>query len=776
MFKTRNFFLITGCLVFLFPSIIKAKYDLHPTPARLRLKRYQDHLKMKKNSIFKYLQWKFIGPVWMSGRITDVEVPRHQHHSIYVATASGGVWKTENQGTTWVPIFENAPSTSIGDIAISESHPNIIWIGTGENNSSRSCYSGTGLYKSVDSGKNWQHMGLIDTHHIGRIVIHPRNPKIIYVAALGHLYSYSRERGVFRSSDGGLSWKKILYVDDRTGFIDLVMDPVQTDIIYAAAWQRLRKAWNMWESGPGSALYKTIDGGNSWVKCSQGLPLSNKLGRIGLSVCIRNPRVVYALIDNHEIKRKAKKGVHDPYGFKINNLILGAEVYRSENRGKSWKKVNRQDISNLCYNYGYYFGEIRVDPQNENIVYLLGVPLMKSVDSGQTFKILEYHNLHGDHQALWIDPQNSLHLINGNDGGLNFSNDGGLTWHDIQNLPVVQFYSINYDLAKPFHVFGSAQDHGCFKGPVTHNPKTDDPGEWENIIGGEASYVEVDRQDPHILYSEGTYGELWRVNCKRNRKKNIKPKISKNKPPLRCNWLTPFIISPHQSSTLYFGSQYLFISRDRGDHWQQISPDLSKNCKTKRGDVPFATITTISESEIKSGLIYVGTDDGNIQVSQNYGTRWKLINHGLPGNKWVSRIIASRFNLSTVYVSLNGFRDNDFDAYLFRSKDFGRTWENIGNSIPGGPVNVVKEDPQNRRIIYVGTDLGVYITLDHGRHWHSLSGNIPTTYVHDLIVHPRDNILVIATHGRGFYALDILPIQKFSVFCESWFAYSSYRN
>jgi photosystem II stability/assembly factor-like uncharacterized protein len=761
MNKKLYLLLVLGILLVSISIDNNIESETYSTSAILRLKRYQSHLRMKKKSIFKKLLWKFIGPVWMSGRITDVEVPHNQINTIYATTASGGVWKTYNQGITWEPIFEDAPSTSIGDMAVSKSDPNIIWVGTGENNSSRYSYSGTGVYKSEDRGKNWLHMGLTDTHHIGRILIHPRNPNIVYVAAMGHLYSYNRERGIFFTQDGGYTWEKILYIDEKTGFIDLVMDPINSKILYTASWQRLRKAWNMWESGPGSAIYRTEDGGKIWKKCSEGLPKSKRIGRIGLAVSNNHSNVVYALIDNHEKKRKAKKNERDPYGFKINNIILGAEVYRSDNRGKNWVKVNRQDISNLYLNYGYYFGQIRVDPQKKNTIYLLGITLMKSTDGGQTFKEIKYQGLHADHHALWINPHNPRHLINGNDGGLNISYDGGQTWSDIDKLPVVQFYSINYDMARPFHVFGSAQDHGCLKGLVTHDPKTDDPRDWEYVIGGEASFIQVDRIKTHVYYSEGLYGELWRVDGKRNRKKNIKPQLSTGRSPLRCNWLTPFIISSHQATTLYYGSQYLFKSNDRGEHWEQISPDLSKNSNTKRGDVPFATITTISESGIKKGLLYVGTDDGNVWITRNNGDHWQLINQQLPKNKWISRIVASKFDLGTVFVSLNGYRDDDFEAYLFKSKNFGKTWVSIANNLPGGPVNVVKEDPHNRHILYVGTDYGVYISLNKGQQWHSLGTNIPTTYVHDLFVHPRDNTLVVATHGRGLYTLDTTPISKF---------------
>ncbi|MCP2519416.1 T9SS type A sorting domain-containing protein [Candidatus Aminicenantes bacterium AC-335-B20] len=736
------------------------KSTIKSTPPSLRLKWWKDHLALKEKSIFKNLKWRFVGPVWMSGRITDIEVPKGKPYTIYVATASGGVWKTENEGTTWEPIFENESSATIGDIAISQSNPNIIWVGTGENNSSRSNYSGTGVFKSTDGGKTWKNMGLNDSHHIGRIIIHPENPDIVYVAVLGHLYTYNEERGIYKTTDGGKTWEKILYISEKTGFIDLVMDPSNPDILYAAAWQRLRKAWNMWEYGPESGIYKTEDGGKTWKKLTKGLPTEGEMGRIGLAVAPSNPKIIYALIDNHASKRKVKPGELDPYGLPLKKVIKGAELYRSDNGGRTWKKINKQDLEDLYYTYGYYFGEVRVDPKNENVVYLLGVPLLKSTDGGKTFQRLSYKDFHGDHQAMWIDPENPNHIIDGNDGGINISYDGGKTWKDFKNLPVVQFYFVNVDMAKPFNIYGSAQDNGCFRGPVTHNPETDPYWEWERIPGGEASYIQIDPINPDIIYTEGYYGRLMRVNLRDNTTVNIRPKVKKGEPRLRCNWLTPFIISPHNPFIIYFGAQYLYRSLNRGDSWQKISPDLTTN--PEQGDVPYGTITTISESPLKPGLIYVGTDDGNVWVTKNGGAKWEKITEGLPPKKWVSRIIASAFDETTVYVTLNGYRDDDFDKYIYKSIDYGKTWIDIGNNLPCGPINVIKEDPKNKKILYVGTDLGVYVSIDEGKNWHTLGSNMPTAYVHDLVVHPRDNILVAGTHGRSIWVMDVSPIQEYN--------------
>ena len=731
-----------------------------PTPPELRMKWFRDHQKLKETSPFRGLQWKSIGPVEMSGRITDIAAPRGKPYTYYVSAASGGVWKTVNNGTTWEPVWDDQASNSVGDIAVAPSDPEIVWVGAGENNSSRSSYSGTGVYKSGDGGSSWRHMGLTDTHHIGRIVIHPQNADIVYVAALGHLYSENEERGIFKTTDGGKTWNKILTINDNTGVIDLVMDPANSEILYAAAWERVRKAWNMTEHGKGSGIFKTTDGGSTWKMLTQGLPSGDFVGRIGLDVSPSDPNVIYAVIDNHNPRPDEKAEGQDPYGIaELEKFIIGAEVFRSADRGETWAKVNEDDLGSLYSTYGYYFGEIRVSPDNPEEIYVLGVPLLRSVDGGKTYERLSYRGLHGDHQALWIDPRNPDHLVDGNDGGINFSYDRGKTWLDVP-MPLGQFYFVTVDMEIPFNVYGSIQDNGCWFGPVTSVPY--DLGAWKSFPGGEASYIAIDPSDPDTLYSEGYYGSIQRLDRKTGEVKDIRPKAKENEPSLRCNWLTPFILSPHNPYVLYFGSQRLHMSLDRGDRWVPISPDLSTNNPQKKGDVPYGTITTISESAFRPGLIYVGTDDGNVQMTENGGAEWKKIMAGLPALKWVTRIVASQHEEETVYVSLNGYRDDDFAAYVFGSNDYGKTWEDLGKGLPGGPVNVIKEDPKKKSILYAGTDLGVYVSLDKGQSWSCLGDGLPNTFVHDLVIHPRDDVLVIGTHGRSVYVLDAHVIQNYT--------------
>lgn len=767
-------FYFLSLILFICLSIpqIQAKNQklIQSTDAELRLEWYEQHLDMKQKSLFKDLKWRFIGPEIMSGRVTDVDVPKGRKYTIYASSASGGVWKTENEGTTWEPIFEHAPSTSIGDIAVAPSNPEIIWVGTGEANIFRSSMAGTGVYRSLDAGKTWEHMGLAAAHIIPRIVIHPKNPDIVYVAASGHEWTYNEERGVYRTTDGGKTWKKVLYINEEIGAIDLVMDPLESDVLYASMWNRIRRRWSDPRPGPGDGIFKTADGGETWEHLTNGLPSSESTGRIGIAVARTDSNVIYAFIDNHEIIQKPKEGEVDSYGRKMGPVFRGAEVYRSDNKGETWKKVSPSDemMQKFSSTFGWVFGQIRVDPNDENTVYILGISLARSKDGGKTFHGFRYPGLHVDHHALWIDPDDSNHLINGNDGGVNVSYDGGETWINYENLPVVQFYNVTVDMAEPFNVYGSIQDNNSWKGPVTYKPGEDPRWLWTRIPGGEASYLLLDPTNPNVLYSQSFYGRIQRSEYKEGKWETVKiePKAEEGELPLRGQWLAPFMISTHNPFVIYHGMQYLFRSMDRGETWERISPDLTYNNPDEQGELPYAipfqTITSISESPFKFGLIYVGTDDGRVHLTRDGGNTWTEIQDGLPYKKHVSRIVASAFDRGTVYLSLNGKRDDDFGSYLYNSTDYGETWMDIASNIPCGPINVVREDPKNEKVLYVGTDISVYVTIDGGQTWHVLGENLPSTYVHDLVVHPRDKILVAATHGRGMWVIDdVSPIQNY---------------
>jgi len=748
-------------------SQVGAQSRTQSTDAKIRLEWFRQHQEMQEQTPFKNMTWRHIGPEIMSGRVVDVAVPPGSKHTLYAASASGGVWKTENEGTSWIPLTDDLPSASVGDVTIAPSDPNIVWIGLGEANVFRSSMSGTGVYKSLDAGETWQHMGLPNTHTIARIVIHPENPDIVYVAASGHEYTYNPERGVYKTTDGGKTWKKILYIDEKTGAIDLVMDPSNSDLLYASLWNRIRRPWHDPKIEQGGGIYKTKDGGENWTHLTQGLPPSGEAGRIGLDVCSSSPHVVYAFIDVHYLGR-ARSGSPEEGDLEIKP----AEIYRSDDKGETWRKVSKDSrlLEYLVRTYGWVFGQIRVDPNDKDTIYALGVPLLKSTDGGQTFQALRDRGLHGDHHALWIDPEDSSHLINGNDGGVNLSYDGGQTWRNIENLPVVQFYNVYVDNAKPFNVYGSIQDNGSWMGPVTYQPGQSNVCEWESIPGGEASYIELDPKNNDILFSAGYYGRMRRSVKKDGKwettniapEKHIGPEAGQeNEPRLRGQWLAPFMFSPTNPCVLYAGRQYLLRSMDNGDSWEKISPDLTYNDPDELGDIPYQTITTISESPLKFGLIYVGTDGGKVQITRDGGQEWKEIMKGLPYKRWVSRVVASAYKESRVYLTLNGKRDDDLTDYIYCSEDYGENWTDISGNIPGGPVNVIREDTKNPNILYVGTDLGVYVTLNRGKEWHVLGKGLPITFVHDLVIHKRDDKLVIGTHGRGVFVIDNLkPIRE----------------
>ncbi len=797
------------------PSISFTKEK--PSTAAERQKAFELRKAMEETSLFKNLSFRSVGPVVMSGRVVDIEASPSNPYTFYVAYATGGLWRTNSNGMTFTPIFDNQNAITIGDIAIDPKNENVIWVGTGEKNSSRSSYAGTGIYKTVDGGKTWHFMGLGDSHHIGRIVIHPDNSDIVYIAALGHLYTENEERGIYKTIDGGKTWQKLLYLNLRTGFIDLAMDPQNPEILYAASWEKDRKAWNFVESGIGSGIYKTMDGGATWQRLTSGLPQGEHVGRIGLTVFPQNPNILYALIDNQLPRPKQKleqdalitprkllnltakdilnlpdddlqsflqrQGFHPDYTAEIikemlqegkltpddliefmrrNNPrafdpeIIGAEVYRSDNAGASWAKMNEMDIDNFYSTYGYYFGEIRVAPDDANRIFILGIPLLESTDGGKTYHWRGGKGVHADHQALWIDPNYPDHLIDGNDGGLNLSYDGGKSWWKLNSVPVGQFYTVQVDLAEPYNIYGGLQDNGVYKGPSTARPS--DVDAWEAILGGDGMQVQIDPQD-FTIYAGSQFGYYARIEAATKKRTGIRPLPKLNEPGLRYNWQTPILLSPHSPNIFYYGANRLFRSFDRGENLKPISPDLTSNPPIV-GDVPYATLTSIAESKLTFGVIYVGTDDGRIWLTRDAGCTWHEIGKRLPPGLWCSRVEASGHWEGTVYVSLNGYRNDDFRAYLFRSRDYGQSWESIRANLPDEAVNVIREDPYNPHVLYVGTDLGVFVSLDDARNWQVLSTGIPISPAHDLVIHPRDRELVVGTHGRSIYVMNVMPIQE----------------
>ena len=740
------------------------------TEGRDRMTRYGQHLDLLASSSLKDVHWQYLGPTNISGRCTDVEAvrPRGRSYTIYVAAASGGVWKTDNEGVSWEPIFEQAATTDIGDIALDPNNPDVLWVGTGEANIFRSSMAGCGLYRTMDGGKSWEHMGLANTNTIARIVIHPTNTDIVYVAASGPEWTENRERGIFRTLDGGKTWEKVLYVNERTAGNDLVMDPSNPEVLYATTWERIRLKWNdprTEEDYTGSGIWKTTDGGDHWEPINEGLPPANKRGRIGIDLCASKPQVVYAFVDKYETARDEAYEEVESYGRPQGKVIKGATVYRSDNGGENWTQTSGLTEEMKTYmerhsaTYGWVFGQIRVDPVDENTIYTMGLALNVSRDGGKTFERLR--GMHGDHHGLWIDPDHTDYLLNTNDGGICVSYDKGKYWRCfLNNLPVVQFFNVNYDMKDPFRVYGSIQDHGSMYGIVDLSRGRDQvPAvEFEWAPGGEGSSHAIHPLHTDLVFSAGFYGRIQRT-CMggegdwRKQTKTILPNTYPEEPRLRGQWIAPFILSNHNPDIVYHGMQHVMMSRDRGDTWEWISPDLTHNDPDKMGDISYQTISSLAESPLKFGLLYAGTDDGRLHRTRDGGDTWEEILSGLPRDKWISRIEASRFEMGTVYMTQNGKRDDDFQVYVWSSDDFGDSWQDLSGNIPIGPVNVIREDPVNPEILYVGTDIGVYVTKDRGATWEVL-GDLPSTYVHDLVIHPRDNMIIIATHGRGIWVLD----------------------
>jgi photosystem II stability/assembly factor-like uncharacterized protein len=725
-----------------------------------RLAAWEQHNILKDESIFKDRKWRCAGPAYCGGRIESIACPSGVTSTIYVGVGSGNLWKTENNGTTWQPIFDHESTFAVGAVAVAPSNPDTVWVGTGEVLMARSSYAGTGVFKSLDGGDSWQSMGLSDTYHIGRVLIDPQDPDVVYVAAIGHNYTDNPERGLFKTTDGGQTWQRILYVSDRVGCIDVHMDPQNNQTLYAIMWERQRKAWHNVTAGPGSGLYKSVDQGRTWTRLTQGLPTGDHVGRMGLAIAPSNPQVVYVLVDNPQLRPDSQKPI-------------GGEVYRSDDRGHAWRKIHSEPLPTAI---GYDFCLIRVAPDNENQVYVLGNYLLTSDDGGKHYvrnqgKVINLrpHDsrvIHLDHHDMWIDPTNPDRLISGTDGGLYMSYDRGKTWLRVNNFPIAEVYAVTVDMAQPYNIYIGTQDNAALKGPSDYSLSEQGLEPWKHIYldrwgGGDSYFTWVDPVDSNTIYYEHQFGDMRRKDMISGRSKSIRPRAKGLDAPLRFNWMTPFFISHYVANPLYCGTNRLCKSRDRGDTWTCISPDLSTRPGPERqGNVPFGTMTTVSESTLEAGLVYVGTDDGNIHLTRDDGASWTKIDRRLP-EKWVSRIRASQHRLGVVYASFTGYRDDDFSAYLYRSHDFGQTWTSMVSNLPAEPINVIAEDPRHPDILYVGTDLGVYVSLNQGKTWTSLCSGLPTTAVHDLLVHPRDHELVIGTHGRGVFIMDVKDMLTF---------------
>jgi photosystem II stability/assembly factor-like uncharacterized protein len=803
--------------------------------------------------LLKRFVWRSIGPAVMGGRIDDVAVDESNPSVIYVGYATGGIWKTVNNGTTWTPIFDEYPVSSIGDIELAPSNPEIVYVGTGEPNNRQSSSFGAGMYKSTDGGRKFEYIGLKETQTIAKVVAHPKDPNTVYVAALGHLFGPNPERGIYKTTDGGKTWANTKFIDNDTGFVDLVMHPTDPNTLFAASYQRRRQPWGFNGGGPGSGIWRTSDGGKSWTRITgNGLPTNPILGRIGLNFSRSKPNVIYAQLE---------VGASGGTGAGVNDdgsLVQpgqgrggggggggrGAEgggrggdappppdanrsgVWRSDDGGKSWKVTANNN------NRPMYYSKIRVDPTNPEIVYTTGASAYKSTDGGKTFVSFDspprLGPSHSDHHALWINPRNNNHLVIGNDGGLDVSYDQGETWEEISLSALGQFYAISADMRKPYYVCGGLQDNGSWCGPsAVRNAGGIVNTDWYRIGGGDGFYTANDPTDWTIGYVESQDGNTNRYNLRTGETRSIRPRPGAGPAPapptappptgqpaaaaaggrgaggagggrgggpsnivppvppgtnFRFFWSTPFVLSKHDPRTIYLGGERLFKSTTRGDTWS-ASPDLTRNigrndrpsmgvagiapmASKHDGAASYSNIITISESPIARDVLWVGTNDGNVQLTRDGGTTWKNVADaikGAPAESHVSRVEASHFDAGTAYVTLDAHRTDDHKPYVFVTRDFGQTWTSIVGNLPEGNVNVIREDPKNRNLLYLGTEYAFYVSLTGGKDWRRFMNGLPTVRIDDILVHPRDNDLIVGTHGRSIWIIDdITPLQQLS--------------
>jgi photosystem II stability/assembly factor-like uncharacterized protein len=842
--------------------------------------------------------YRNMAPYRVGSWVTDIAVPetpeREHLYTIYVAARNGGVWKSTNNGTTFTPLFDDQPVSSIGAVAVAPSDANIVWVGTGDVSCARSAYYGDGVYKSTDAGRTWKNMGLGDSHHVARIIIHPTNPDVVWVAAMGHLFSTNEERGVFKTTDGGQTWKRVLYIDDKTGAIDLVLDRSNPDILFAAMYQCQRAPWRLFDGGPGSGLHKTTDGGDTWQKLGGGLP-EGQIGRIGVDIYQRDPNILYAVIDNRNMRGAPGGAADSPGGdmafvfeeryeeeddeneFEIDRFELdvsdreplgdgqpeqrrgrrgrgrgerggrggggprpiGGEVYRSDDAGATWRKVNSEG-DDASAKAGYSFNVLRISADDPNHLFITGSNLSMSLDGGRTWgapqgggrrgrgargerrggtrggperggdegdaqdrrgegrgraaesqsggerrgaaaeiarggrrggggQYRPFARAFGDFRMLWIDQQDPNRIIAGSDGGIYISYDRGRTSLHCLNVQLGEIYALGIDMENPYNVYVGMQDHESWKGPSNAWTGWNGVEHWVSTGTGDGMYNQVDPTDSRWLFNNQEFGSLSRVDQVERTRTRIAPTLGPAGESLRWNWTSPIHLSPHNPAIIYTGSQFLHRSMNRGDDWQVISPDLTTNNPEKisgRGAaIQHCTILTISESPITPGVIWVGTDDGNVQVTRDGGVNWmnvtaSLAVAGAPPEAWVSRVFASPHEAGSAFVSMSRLRQDDFRPFLFETADYGATWTPIAGNLPDKSINVVVQDPDNANLLVVGNDLGVFASIDGGNTWSHLKGNMPAAPVHDLVIHPREADVVAGTYGRGVWITNIAPLKE----------------
>ena len=726
-------------------------------------------------SVVSGLKYREIGPANMGGRIASIAVVESKPQIFYVGAATGGVWKTVNHGTSWTPLFDDQATSSIGDVAVFQANPNLIWVGTGEPQNRQSSPYGNGVYKSTDAGKTWTHMGLADTKHIGRVLIHPMNPDVVYVAAVGHLWGPNEDRGVYRTKDGGQTWERVLYIDEHTGAIDMAMDPGDPNTLFAAMYQRQRTGWGFNGGGPGSGLYRTFDGGDTWTELTDDLPEGDK-GRIGVDIFRGDGNVVFAVIEADP--RTPGQGFGGGGGG-----ARKSGTFRSLDRGETWEKMSNTNPRPM------YYSQIRIDPSNPDRIYVLGTNLAVSDDAGRTFRNDASEQIHVDHHDLWINPNDPDHLIMGSDGGVTASWDGTAHWRQFDNIALGQFYAVGVDMRDPYYVCGGLQDNDSWCGPSNsrsfHGIRNQD---WYEVVYGDGFTSIVDPTDSSIVFAESQGGNLNRYDLNTGEKTSIRPIVGPREngdtaKEYRFNWHAPLIISQHDPATIYIGSNFLMRSRDRGVTWEEVGGlDLTKQLDREeleimgvKGSEPqmslndgisrYGTLTSIGESPLTPNVIYVGTDDGNLQVTRDGGATWENVVEkirDLPERTYVSRVVPSAHAEGRVYATFTGHRNDDYSAYVFVSEDYGQRWERIADGLPDGQtVNVLAEHGRTANLLFVGNEVGVYFSIDRGDNWARLKGNLPTVPVDEVVIHPRDNDLVVGTHGRSIWIMaDVTPLEQ----------------
>jgi photosystem II stability/assembly factor-like uncharacterized protein len=704
-------------------------------------------------AVLNQLRARNIGPANMGGRTVDFAVPVSDTSVIYAAVGPSGLWKSEDAGINWAPSFHEEATVSVGAVAVSASHPDIVWVGTGEATARNSVAPGDGVYKSEDAGRTWKNMGLAETRFISRIVIDPGNPDTVFVAAQGHLWGPNEERGVFKTVDGGKTWKKVLFVNPETGASDLAMDTSNSRVLYAGMWDHRRWPYYFRSGGPGSGIFRTTDGGETWTKTDEGLP-PGPYGRIGLGVTRHNPEVVYALVEAGE-----------------------SGMFRSEDKGLTWTRVSDAETYRRVNFRPFYYSRLTVDPNNESVIYVYSGSCYVSKDGGATFRNV-FRGAHPDHHAVWVDPNDSDHVIDGNDGGIDISWDGGRSAYAVANQAWAEVYNVGLDMRDPYSIDVGLQDNGNWLGPSNTRERAGILNSaWRPTGGGDGYYAQFDPVDWWILYRNLQMGGIERHNLKTGESVRIRPEAPLSEPPYRFNWNSPIYLSPHNRFVLYFGGNFLFKSTDRGQSWTKASPDLTTDDPSKMKDSGgltidntgaenHCTILTISESPLKEGVIWVGTDDGQVQVTRDGGANWENVTKNIkgfgPSDNWVTRIEASHFVEGGVYLTVSRHQVDDYRPYVFKSEDYGKTWVSLRGDLPDyGYLHTIREDPENRNLLFAGSEFGLFISADGGKTWVPYRNGFPTVAVRDIQIHPRERDLVIGTHGRGVWIIDdIRPLEK----------------